>query len=117
VAKDHFVIWGGKYISGFIPCNPGLAMGYNPDIHHRRSIRLRDYDYCSTGAYFVTICAFQRECLFGEVVNGEMQVNPFGEIVREEWQKTDILRENVTLDEFVIMPNHRASCKMIGSCY
>ena len=93
-------------ISGFIPCNPGLAMGYNPDIHHRRSIRLRDYDYCSTGAYFVTICAFQRECLFGEVVNGEMQVNPFGEIVREEWQKTDIVIENVTLDEFVIMPNH-----------
>jgi len=81
-------------------------MGYNPDIHHRRSIRLRDYDYCSTGAYFVTICAFQRECLFGEVVEGEMQVNQFGEIVREEWQKTDNVRENVILDEFVIMPNH-----------
>ncbi len=85
---------------------PALPWDTTLYIHHRRSIRLRDYDYCSTGAYFVTICAFQRECLFGEVVNGEMQVNPFGEIVREEWQKTDIVIENVTLDEFVIMPNH-----------
>lgn len=84
----------------------GIIMSYNPDIHHRRSVRLRDYDYRSAGTYFLTICAFQRECLFGEVVDGEMQVNQFGEIVREEWQKTDIVRENVILDEFVIMPNH-----------
>ena len=81
-------------------------MSFNPDIHHRRSVRLRDYDYRNAGAYFLTICAFQRECLFGEVVEGEMQVNQFGEIVREEWKKTDIVRENVILDEFIIMPNH-----------
>lgn len=81
-------------------------MRYNPDIHHRRSVRLREYDYRGSGAYFITICAFQRECLFGEVVEGEMQVNQFGEIVRQEWQKTDIVRENVILDEFVVMPNH-----------
>ncbi len=84
----------------------GIIMSFNPDIHHRRSVRLRDYDYRNAGAYFLTICAFQRECLFGEVVEGEMQVNQFGEIVREEWKKTDIVRENVILDEFIIMPNH-----------
>ncbi len=74
----------------------------------RRSIRLRDYDYAQSGAYFITVCAHQRQCLFGEIVDGKMQINPFGEIVKEEWFKTAVIRPNVTLfdDEFVIMPNH-----------
>jgi REP element-mobilizing transposase RayT len=79
---------------------------HNPDIHHRRSIRLRNYDYRSAGAYFVTVCAFQRECLFGEVVDGEMRVNRFGEIVQAEWEKSAMVRENLQLDEFLVMPNH-----------
>jgi REP-associated tyrosine transposase len=76
--------------------------------HHRRSIRQRGYDYTQSGAYFVTICTVQREEIFGEVVNGEMRLNPLGEIVREEWLKTAEIRSNVELheDEFVIMPNH-----------
>ncbi len=76
--------------------------------HHRRSIRLKGYDYTQAGAYFVTICTVQREEIFGEVVNGEMRLNPLGEIVREEWLKTAEIRSNVELheDEFVIMPNH-----------
>ncbi len=50
-------------------------MSYNPETHRRRSIRLRDYDYSRAGAYFVTICAWQRECLFGEIANGDMRPN------------------------------------------
>ena len=81
-------------------------MAYNPEVHHRQSIRLRDYDYSHAGAYVVTVCAWQRECLFGEVVDGEMRLSAFGEIVQEDWQLTAVLRDNTRLDEFVIMPNH-----------
>lgn len=81
-------------------------MTFNPDIFHRCSIRLRGHDYRNAGAYFVTVCAFQRECLFGEVVDGVVRLTPFGEIVREEWLNTLALRPDVDLDAFVIMPNH-----------
>jgi REP element-mobilizing transposase RayT len=81
-------------------------MTYNPDIHHRRSIRLKEYNYSAAGAYFVTFCAFQRECLFGNVVDSEMLVNPYGEIVRECWQRMPAHFPYVEIDEFVVMPNH-----------
>lgn len=83
-------------------------MPYNPDIHHRRSIRLKGYDYTQNGAYFVTIVTYQREHLFGKVVNGVMRLNEWGEIARREWFKTVELRPYVELfeDEFVVMPNH-----------
>ena len=81
-------------------------MKYNPDIHHRRSIRLQNYDYSAAGAYFVTICTVDRECLFGEVVDGKMRLNDMGQIVREEWLSTAEIRENVIIDKFVVMPNH-----------
>jgi len=83
-------------------------MKYNPEIHHRRSIRLKGYDYTQPGAYFVTFCAYQRLHLFGEVLNGEMILNDRGKIARDEWFKTAELRPYVKLyeDEFVIMPNH-----------
>ncbi|HAV77112.1 MAG TPA: transposase [Anaerolineae bacterium] len=74
--------------------------------HHRRSIRLNGYDYSQAGAYFVTIVAWQREMLFGEIVGGEMQLNDFGEIVRDEWERTEIVRPNVELGEYIVMPNH-----------
>ncbi|MFQ3583079.1 MAG: transposase [Chloracidobacterium sp.] len=75
---------------------------------NRRSIRLQGYDYTQPGAYFVTIVARDRVCLFGEVVGGEMQLNEYGQIVCEEWFKTTALRPYVRLDEneFVVMPNH-----------
>ena len=80
----------------------------NSQNHHRRSIRLKGYDYTRPGAYFVTICTYRREEIFGEVASGEMRLNPLGEIVREEWLKTAVIRTNVELheDELVIMPNH-----------
>lgn len=83
-------------------------MKYNPEIHHRRSIRLKGYDYTQPGAYFVTFCTYQRRHIFGEVVNGEMVLNDRGKIARDEWFKTAELRPYVKLyeNEFVIMPNH-----------
>ncbi|GAB4502455.1 MAG: transposase [Anaerolineales bacterium] len=83
-------------------------MPYNPDVHHRRSIRLKEYDYTQNGAYFVTIVTYQREPLFGEIVDGVMKLNGWGEIARREWFKTAELRPYVELyeDEFVVMPNH-----------
>jgi len=81
-------------------------MKYDPDKHTRRSIRLHEYDYTQSGAYFVTICIHQRECLLGEIVDGLMSTNSWGEIVRGEWLQTAILRPGVELDVFVVMPNH-----------
>jgi REP element-mobilizing transposase RayT len=79
---------------------------YNPEIHHRRSIRLREYDYAQAGAYFVTICTHDRLCLFGEIVDGMMKLNQFGEIVSSCWEEIPRYFDNVELDAFVVMPNH-----------
>jgi len=83
-------------------------MKIDSKIHYRRSIRLKDFDYSQSGGYFITIVTYQRECLFGEIVDGEMRISPFGKIAHDEWFKTKELRSNVELweDEFVIMPNH-----------
>lgn len=81
-------------------------MKYNPEYHHRRSIRLQGYDYSQTGIYFVTICTHQRQCLFGEIRNGKMILNQIGKIVTQEWLKSAEIRQEITLDEWIIMPNH-----------
>jgi putative transposase len=79
---------------------------FDPQKHHRRSIRLKGYDYASAGGYFVTIVAWRRECLFGEVLNGEMRLNRYGEIVQNWWMEIPIHFLNVETGAFVIMPNH-----------
>jgi putative transposase len=81
-------------------------MSYNPEIHHRRSIRLKDYDYSSGGAYFITICVKNRECLFGEIIEGKMNLSEIGEIAHNNWLNIPEHFNNVILDEFVVMPNH-----------
>lgn len=81
-------------------------MPYEPQKHHRRSIRLKGYDYTQAGAYFVTLCIRNRECLLGEIIQGIMHLSPFGRIVGKEWYRTATARRNVELDAFVIMPNH-----------
>lgn len=89
-------------------------MKYNLDKYHRRdakrrqrrTIRLKGYDYSSSGAYFITICTHQRQCLFGEIVNGEMRLNQFGRLVRSQWLKIPHHHTHVELDAWVIMPNH-----------
>src|SRR6266567_2663379 len=79
---------------------------FKPDIHHRRSIRLRHYDYASEGAYSVTICAQNRECLYGEIVNGEMVLNDAGGVVESVWCALPGRFPSIELDAFVVMPNH-----------
>lgn len=81
-------------------------MAYDPKIHHRRSIRLKGYDYSQNGAYFITLCAQDRKPIFGKIVDREMQLNQFGIIARDEWLKTSEMRQNIEMDEFVVMPNH-----------
>ena len=79
---------------------------YNPDVHNRQSIRLRDFDYGDAGAYFVTMCSWRRECLFGDVVDGAVRLNELGMVVRDFWTAVPQHFPHVELDEFVIMPNH-----------
>ncbi|MEH2061638.1 MAG: transposase [Nostoc sp.] len=99
-------------------------MKYNPDKHHRRSIRLKDYDYTQAGMYFITICIWQRECLLGTLggagsqrlsnINDEInepaptdiELSRYGQVVQYNWNILANKFSNVQLDEFVIMPNH-----------
>jgi len=81
-------------------------MEYNPKVHHRRSIRLTHYDYSLPGAYFVTVCAFGKRCVFGSVVGDQMRENDCGRIVREQWLDTVRIRPQIELDAFTVMPNH-----------
>jgi len=81
-------------------------MPYNPEMHHRRSIRLKEFDYTQPGAYFITIVAQNREWLFGDIVDDEMRLNPLGRVVEKEWERLSQRFENLKLDEFMVMPNH-----------
>ncbi len=73
-------------------------MTYNPEIHHRRSIRLKGYDYSHSGAYFVTICAYKKECIFED--------ETIRQIIIDEWLSLPVQFQNAGLDEFRVMPNH-----------
>ncbi|MDR1594513.1 MAG: hypothetical protein LBS43_08545 [Prevotellaceae bacterium] len=81
-------------------------MPYSPAIHHRRSIRLKGYDYSQAGLYFVTICVQNRRCLFGKIENGEMILNDLGKIIENEWLNLKNKYPQIELDTFIIMPNH-----------
>ena len=81
-------------------------MKYNPNKHHRRSIRLPGYDYSQAGAYFVTICADRRQCLFGDIVDGRMVLNQYGMVVAETYRWLCQRYPYLYTDEWIIMPNH-----------
>jgi len=81
-------------------------MTYDPQKHHRKSIRLKEYDYSKPNAYFITICTYNKECILGAIVNGKMQLNEYGKIVENEWLKTPTIRPYVLLDKYIIMPKH-----------
>jgi len=81
-------------------------MRYDPEIRHRRSIRLKGYDYACAGAVFVTICTQGRTCLFGEIANNKMVLNDAGMMVQRVWEEMQIRFKGLQLDEYVIMPNH-----------
>ena len=79
---------------------------YNPDIHHRQSIRLKGYDYASKGLYFVTICTQNRDCLFGVIENDVMLLNDAGRMVERWYWETQNKFPDIVCHEMVIMPNH-----------
>ncbi len=81
-------------------------MKYNPKVHHRRSIRLKGYDYSREGLYFITICCQDRICRFGYIENDGMHLNEFGQIAYDEWMKLNERFNNMQIDVFQIMPNH-----------
>ena len=84
-------------------------MSYDSDRHARRSIRMRDYDYAQPGAYFVTVCTYQRECLLGDVIadgHALVRLSKYGCIVCEAWFRSEDIRPGIGLDAFVVMPNH-----------
>ena len=79
---------------------------FDPRFHHRRSIRLKEYDYSREGAYFITICCKDKECNFGKIDNNEMILNENGIVAYNEWNKLPDRFPNVDLDVFQVMPNH-----------
>jgi putative transposase len=86
---------------------PGPAnLRYDPDQHHRQSIRLKGYDYSRAGAYFITVCVQQRESLFGEILDGVMKVNPAGQMVERWWRELPRKFPSLVIDDSIVMPNH-----------
>ncbi len=79
---------------------------YNPDIHHRRSIRLKGYDYSQRGHYFITICAQNRICLFGKIENGEIQLNDAGSMILDWYAELENKFQDIRCDAIICMPNH-----------
>lgn len=87
---------------------------YDPHHHHRRSIRLKGYDYAQAGAYFLTVCTKDRACLFGDIVDGLMVLNVARRVVDECWKAIPSHFPRVELDAFVVMPNHIHGVLRIG---
>ena len=79
---------------------------YNPNIHHRRSLRWHKHDYASAGAYYVTICVEGFQCLFGNVSAGVMNLNEAGRMVDSQWRSIPARFPTMGLDECAVMPNH-----------
>jgi REP element-mobilizing transposase RayT len=79
---------------------------YDPNIHHRRSIRLAGYDYSQYGEYFVTVCVHGKKCLFGDVLDGDVQLNETGIMVKHVWEWLPQQYPYVSINEYVVMPNH-----------
>jgi len=76
------------------------------ELPKRKNIRKKGYDYSQNGCYFITICTYKRECIFGDVVDGVMQLNEYGEIVKRELLLTEEKRPYGMFDNYAIMPNH-----------
>ncbi len=77
-----------------------------PTSHHRHSIHLKGYDYCQPGYYFITICTYQHQCLFGKIEVGQMEISAIGEIATAIWQNGFHRYSNIVFDDWVVMPNH-----------
>jgi REP element-mobilizing transposase RayT len=86
--------------------NPGDFMDDTLSLPQRRSIRLQGFDYSQPGAYFITICAHGKRCIFGKIVSDQMKLNAIGRIVNECWLEVPRHFPNVELESYVVMPNH-----------
>jgi len=75
-------------------------------MRERKITRLKGYDYSHPGAYFVTVCVHNRECLFGEITGNDIRLNEYGMIAKDEWIKSPDIRKEIKLDEYIVMPNH-----------
>lgn len=88
----------------------GVSMGFTMTLfkgkYRLQSSRLPGWDYSREAYYFITVCTLNMECLLGEVLDGRMHLSKLGEIVDEEWRRTERVRRNVVLDEWTVMPNH-----------
>ncbi len=96
--------WSGVKTLFFIDYK--IKMTLYKDKYRIESIRLQGYDYSQPGAYFITIVTHNRQCSFGNIIDDEMMLNEFGVLVKNEWLKTGIIRPNIVIDAFVVMPNH-----------
>jgi len=83
-----------------------LLRHFDSSLYHRRSIRLKGYDYSRPGIYFFTTCTYLHEPLFGDFTDGHILLNPLGEIVKAAWFDLPRHNHNITLDAFVVMPDH-----------
>ena len=81
-------------------------MNAGSQIHRRKSMRLKGFDYASAGAYFVTICTQDKKCLFGKIVDEKVNQSPIGRIAESCWQEIPQHFGHVNLDYYVVMPNH-----------
>ena len=79
---------------------------YNPDIHHRTTIRIKDYDYSKEGHYYITICIRNRENILGTIENNKMVLNEFGVIVENDLLNISNKFKNTEINVYAIMPNH-----------
>jgi len=96
-----------------------LSCGYSTSeeylMYNRRSIRLKGYDYSSNGYYFITICTYRKQQIFGTIKNGIMHLNDYGKIAYNEWIKSNQIRNELKLDEFIIMPDHMHGIVIINT--
>jgi putative transposase len=92
------------------------ATAFDREPHQRRSVRLPNYDYSQAGAYFVTVCAHNRRCLFGRLAGEHVMLSRIGGILAEEWKRSSDIRQEIRLDEWVVMPNHLHGIVIIRDC-
>jgi putative transposase len=81
-------------------------MKHNTEIQHRRSIRLKGYDYSQPGWYYITICTQNREILFGNVIEAKMIFNNAGKMIKSIWAEIPKYYPGIKIDYYQIMPNH-----------
>ena len=81
-------------------------MSYDPNLHHRRSIRLKGYDYSQSGYYYITLCVKNNDCLFGEIVDHQMNLNDAGKMVEKWVHELGHKYPDIECGEYVVMPNH-----------